>query len=304
MQPPSMLDGVPTYIPTPANVAATATAAKTNTHTWKDGGSFGFHDVIDTLNPLQHIPVVSTVYRWLTGDNPGNVAEVVGDGIYVGPVGIGVGFMSIALKEETGKGPGEMAMAMIAGPDTSESKVASAGAGATATPATPSQPTAAAVAAAPASAPASLPPPPVAGIPLTSVMGAPLPPSRPPAAAASGAAATPEQAFLNQKAAIQRGLYGPRPAVPDHPITQPIPLHLNGPALPATSPRPILIPASGAQPAAASAPAAAGAPATLPSAALPANAPVDISQRMMEALDKYARLQQDRQRGQQLDVNP
>jgi hypothetical protein len=79
---------------------------------------------------------------------------------------------------------------------------------------------------------------------------------------------------------------------------------MTGPRLPASSPRPILIPASGVQPAAPAAPAAISPSAGLPSAALPSNPPVDISQRMMEALDKYARLQQDRQRGQQLDLTP
>lgn len=308
MQPPSMLDGVSLYVPTPENVAATAMAPKTNTHIWKDGASFGFHDVLDTLNPLQHIPVVSSIYRWLTGDKPGNVAEVVGDGLYGGPFGVGFGLASIAFKEETGETPGEMAMATIAGPDAAATKVATARANATpapATAATPASATPASASAAPAppSASASLPRPPVVGIPLTSAMAAPLPPSRPPTPA-TATTTTPEQAFLTQKAALQRGLYGPRPAVPDHPITAPIPLHLTGPALPATSPRPILMPASRVQPAAAPAPAAIGAPAILPSAALPANTPVDISQRMMDALDKYARLQQDRQRGQQLDVTP
>jgi len=306
MQPPSMIDGVTLYVPTPENVAATAAAPHSNTHMWKDGQSFGFHDLLDTINPLQHIPVVSTIYRWLTGDTPGNMAEVVGDGLYGGPIGVGVGLMSIALKEETGKGPGEMAMAMITGPAAETAKVATASASAPATPATPATPAPVSAAAAPASLSASLPAPPVAGIPLTSVMGAPLAPSKPPtsAAATTAAASTPEQAFLNQKAAIQRGLYGPRPAVPDHPITAPIPLHMTGPRLPASAPRPILIPASGVQPAATTAPAAISTPAGLPSAALPNNPPVDISQRMMEALDKYARLQQDRQRGQQLDLTP
>jgi hypothetical protein len=36
--------------------------------------------------------------------------------------------------------------------------------------------------------------------------------------------------------------------------------------------------------------------------ALPDNPPVDISQRMMDALDKYARIQQPR--GQLIDVSP
>lgn len=42
-------------------------AAGTGSGDWgKDG--FGLNDFIDTINPLQHIPVVSTLYRSLTGD--------------------------------------------------------------------------------------------------------------------------------------------------------------------------------------------------------------------------------------------
>ena len=29
---------------------------------------FGFDDVLDAINPLQHIPIVSTIYRAITGD--------------------------------------------------------------------------------------------------------------------------------------------------------------------------------------------------------------------------------------------
>ncbi|MGQ3031076.1 MAG: hypothetical protein ACT60Q_22290, partial [Ferrovibrionaceae bacterium] len=29
---------------------------------------FSFKTVLDTINPLQHIPIVSTIYRELTGD--------------------------------------------------------------------------------------------------------------------------------------------------------------------------------------------------------------------------------------------
>src|SRR5215470_6180450 len=31
-------------------------------------GAFGFGDLVDIVNPLQHIPVVATIYRNMTGD--------------------------------------------------------------------------------------------------------------------------------------------------------------------------------------------------------------------------------------------
>ncbi|MGB6086494.1 MAG: hypothetical protein WBF74_07845, partial [Parvibaculum sp.] len=34
-------------------------------------GEFGFSDFLDVINPLQHIPIVSSIYRELTGDELG-----------------------------------------------------------------------------------------------------------------------------------------------------------------------------------------------------------------------------------------
>ena len=36
-----------------------------------------FKDVLDTINPLQHIPIINTIYRELTGDQPGAVGKQV-----------------------------------------------------------------------------------------------------------------------------------------------------------------------------------------------------------------------------------
>jgi len=33
-----------------------------------EGGQISFDDLVDTLNPLQHIPVVGEAYRGMTGD--------------------------------------------------------------------------------------------------------------------------------------------------------------------------------------------------------------------------------------------
>lgn len=56
----------------------------------KDSGkdkSFGFSDIVDIVNPLQHIPVVSNLYQSATGDTIGAIAQIIGGAIFGGPVG-------------------------------------------------------------------------------------------------------------------------------------------------------------------------------------------------------------------------
>ncbi len=70
---------------TPPPSSAPATPARW--HLWA-GKSFSFHDVLDAINPLQHLPIIGTIYRHLTGDTIGNAARVVGDTLYGGPIGL------------------------------------------------------------------------------------------------------------------------------------------------------------------------------------------------------------------------
>lgn len=51
-------------------------------------GSISFGDVLDVINPLQHIPIVSTIYRAITGDEISNGARIAGGALYGGPMGI------------------------------------------------------------------------------------------------------------------------------------------------------------------------------------------------------------------------
>ena len=67
----------------------------------KEGLSFS--DVLDIVNPLQHIPVISTVYRMITGDEISQGARMVGGTLYGGPLGLmGAGIVA-AIEETTGK---------------------------------------------------------------------------------------------------------------------------------------------------------------------------------------------------------
>ena len=76
-----------------------------------------FWDFVDIVNPLQHIPVVNTIYRELTGDSIKGVSRIIGGGIYGGVIGLVAGIGSAIVAETTGKDPGEHVLAMLTGSD-------------------------------------------------------------------------------------------------------------------------------------------------------------------------------------------
>jgi hypothetical protein len=313
-----MSDAAVDVFPVSASFLPPTEPAPSRTHAWKDGGSFGFHDLLDTINPLQHIPVVSAIYRWLTGDTPGNVARIVGDTLFGGPLGLAAGALSVAFKEETGKDPGEIAMALVTGAPDDAAKPQLAAADPTASalsaapPPDPSAPTPAPPAAPPVPAAppiaASRAAPPLASlspaIPLAVDAHPPIPLFKgapPPAVAAPatpGAPSAAEQAFLAQNAFFQRAAQ--RQSLTGRPITAPIPLQLTGQALPGTVRPPVAAPLPATNPSPA-APAPAAAPAPVPAQ----SGPIDVSQRMLDAVDKYMQLQQQKPaRGGEVDLAP
>lgn len=79
------------------NRAFNTTQVATETH-----HSFSFHDLIDMLNPLQHIPIVNQIYRGLTGDTINPAMQVVGDAIYGGPVGGALSLANVIVTQGTG----------------------------------------------------------------------------------------------------------------------------------------------------------------------------------------------------------
>jgi hypothetical protein len=85
----------------------------------KEGISFS--DLLDIVNPLQHIPVVSTVYRMITGDEIGVGARMAGSVLYGGPMGLlGAGVVA-AVEEATGdKIEGHLAAIFTGTPDSAE----------------------------------------------------------------------------------------------------------------------------------------------------------------------------------------
>lgn len=82
---------------------------------FRDGNNPSFHDVLDVLNPLQHIPIISTIYRKLTGDQEGAVADVLGGALYGGPLGVGAAIADLSVRESTGKSVADNAIALVTG---------------------------------------------------------------------------------------------------------------------------------------------------------------------------------------------
>ncbi len=81
----------------------------------EDGFTFG--DFIDIINPLQHIPVVATIYRAMTGDDIDPGARVAGGALFGGPVGLVAAGFNAVIDESTGKDLGQHVLAFFAGDD-------------------------------------------------------------------------------------------------------------------------------------------------------------------------------------------
>jgi hypothetical protein len=81
-------------------------------------GSFSFWDIVDAINPLQHIPVISTIYRKLTGDEMGYASRIAGDTLYSGIFGslisgLASAVVNVFVDATTGKDIGEHMMAAV-----------------------------------------------------------------------------------------------------------------------------------------------------------------------------------------------
>lgn len=74
---------------------------------------FGFDDFLDIINPLQHIPGISSLYRELTGDEISPGARSIGGTIYGGGIGLAMSLVNSAVEEATGKDVGEHVISLF-----------------------------------------------------------------------------------------------------------------------------------------------------------------------------------------------
>lgn len=72
-----------------------------------------FWDVLDVINPLQHIPVISNLYREMTGDQIGVGARLVGGTLFGGPLGLIASAVDCVIEESTGQDTGGHVLALF-----------------------------------------------------------------------------------------------------------------------------------------------------------------------------------------------
>jgi hypothetical protein len=252
-------------------------------------GSFSFKDLVDIVNPLQHIPVIGSIYRYLTGDEPSTGTRIIGDGLYGGPIGFGVSVVVQAvtslLPGADGRDLGEKALASVFGDRNHSPALAAA-------PANTSSQT------------AQTQTPPITQIPATAapillaqafqgqpgqaqILNSPqLAASLYRSPAVQPAAAAPDPSPNARSLPLQRQLGDTRSANGQTLNSRAIPLELSSNLLPAAHP-------------------ASAARSVMPPQLPPPNAtasnnagtPNAIAQKMLDALDKYERLKKQQSQG-------
>jgi len=104
---------LPSFTPVPITPSASGTSS--GPKAWQNGETASFRDVLAIINPLQHIPVVGTIYRAITGDTIAAMPSIIGGTLFGGPVGFVLSLADNAVKAETGKNVGETVIAGLFG---------------------------------------------------------------------------------------------------------------------------------------------------------------------------------------------
>lgn len=76
---------------------------------------FDFKDLLDIVNPLQHLPVVGTLYRALTGDALAPGPRILGGTLFGGIGGFVASLANAVMENETGSDLGDKALALFRG---------------------------------------------------------------------------------------------------------------------------------------------------------------------------------------------
>jgi hypothetical protein len=74
-----------------------------------------FHDVLEMFNPLQHLPIVGTIYRELTGDETKPGVRLIGGLLFGGPTGMISAGINNAVQYHTGRDIGGELVAAVTG---------------------------------------------------------------------------------------------------------------------------------------------------------------------------------------------
>ncbi|WP_445680444.1 hypothetical protein [Radicibacter daui] len=100
---------------TGTNSSSTASSSQSGTasSTASEDSSLSFGDFIDLINPLQHIPIVSSIYRAVTGDQISDPMRILGGALYGGVIGFAANLAYTVVDEASGGHLEERAMASL-----------------------------------------------------------------------------------------------------------------------------------------------------------------------------------------------
>lgn len=98
------------------------TATSQESYVSHEDDEFGFWDLVDLVNPLQHLPIIGTIYRKVTGDEIKPEVQVAGSilmGVATGSILLSAasGVASVVFEEHTGKDPVTMLAGALFGDD-------------------------------------------------------------------------------------------------------------------------------------------------------------------------------------------
>ena len=113
--------------PAETQQASTPQQARTGQDHDTAAGDFTFDDFLDIINPLQHLPGISMVYRAVTGDEISPHARIIGGGFYGGGTGFVAAIANAISEEASGRDLGDNLMAAVFGEDETAPTVASGG---------------------------------------------------------------------------------------------------------------------------------------------------------------------------------
>lgn len=110
----SVTPSTPDALSAPATVAA---AGKGDGFSFLPKDGLSFWDLLDVVNPLQHIPIVNGIYREITGDTCSPAAKLAGGTLFGGLFGLAAAGLDVTVEGLTGKDLGGHAVAMVEAED-------------------------------------------------------------------------------------------------------------------------------------------------------------------------------------------
>lgn len=84
------------------------------------GGFFGsdgpsFRDIVDAINPLNHLPVVSDLFAQATDHTPSTAARLIGGTVFGGPIGFVASLAGVIFESATGHSVAGAVVAALSG---------------------------------------------------------------------------------------------------------------------------------------------------------------------------------------------